>query len=324
MLAAGGALLLHASIDPVEERDAAHVPAVRSEVLAEIRIWAVEPGAFHVADTVAAPHDLLVIDEAMPGVWPSRRMPVLEALKRKADGGRRLVLASLSIGAAESHRDYWQQSWLTAVPATEARQTDVMSLGTAPAAAPPRTPAAGAPGWLGPEHPGRRGTFAVRFWQDGWQALLFGSEAAAIDRLVEAGFDGVYLDGGDAFAAWTGEVADARQRMIDLIVRLSAYAKRQNRDFMVALHNADDLLSSRGLREALDIVVRDGLLFGPDARPRPGEAAAAGISALTRAQREGLAVLVAETLPPGANADAARRILESHGFIPSFVSPMRH
>jgi len=39
----------------------------------------------------------------------------------------------------------------------------------------------------------------VKYWHPGWQQLLYGSEAAALDQIIRAGFDGVFLDVVDAY-----------------------------------------------------------------------------------------------------------------------------
>ncbi len=94
----------------------------------------------------------------------------IDRLKIKKNGGRRLVIAYLSIGEAEDYRYYWQQSW---------------SLNP--------------PSWLLPENPDWEGNYPVRYWDKGWQEIIFGEEDSYLDRIIQAGFDGVYLDLVDAF-----------------------------------------------------------------------------------------------------------------------------
>ncbi|MBM4352364.1 MAG: hypothetical protein FJ109_00990 [Deltaproteobacteria bacterium] len=94
----------------------------------------------------------------------------VEGLKTKANGGRRLVLSYMSIGEAEDYRFYWQESWNDDPPA-----------------------------WLAAENPDWEGNYKVRYWDPGWQAILLGSSDSYLDRILAAGFDGVYLDIIDAF-----------------------------------------------------------------------------------------------------------------------------
>jgi len=39
----------------------------------------------------------------------------------------------------------------------------------------------------------------VRYWDADWQALIYGHSGAYLDRILSAGFDGVYLDIIDGF-----------------------------------------------------------------------------------------------------------------------------
>ena len=83
----------------------------------------------------------------------------------------------MSIGEAENYRWYWQKSW------------DANRNGK---------PDAGAPAWLGPSNPDWPGNYKVRYWDAGWQELVY----AYIDKVLDAGYDGVYLDIVDAYQYW--------------------------------------------------------------------------------------------------------------------------
>jgi cysteinyl-tRNA synthetase, unknown class len=116
-------------------------------------------------NTVAATnHDLLIVDlfDASGTQWSSTDVA---AFKQKANGGTRLVLAYMNIGAAENWRYYWQTGW---------------SLGN--------------PSWIASAYEGWAGEYWVRYWDDAWQDIIFGSTGAYLDRIIAAGFDGVYLD----------------------------------------------------------------------------------------------------------------------------------
>lgn len=112
-------------------------------------------------------YDLLIIDAF---VEQHLTRAQVESLQRKPNGARRLVVAYLSIGEAEVYRDYFEGEWIANPPA-----------------------------WLAAENPQWRGNYKVRFWDPEWQAILFGSPGASLDRIIAAGFDGVYLDIVDAF-----------------------------------------------------------------------------------------------------------------------------
>ena len=94
----------------------------------------------------------------------------IELLRQKENGGTRLVVAYMSIGEAEEYRYYWKDAWNTTYPS-----------------------------WLDRENPDWEGNFKVKYWNEEWQNIIFGNEDSYLDRIVAAGFDGVYLDIIDAF-----------------------------------------------------------------------------------------------------------------------------
>jgi cysteinyl-tRNA synthetase len=93
-------------------------------------------------------------------------------LKTKKNGGKRLICSYLSVGEAEDYRYYWQPSWVKE--------------NTRPA-------------WIDEENPEWEGNFKVKYWYPEWQSLLYGSTNSYLDRILAAGFDGVYLDVIDAY-----------------------------------------------------------------------------------------------------------------------------
>ncbi|MFC2104881.1 endo alpha-1,4 polygalactosaminidase [Bacteroidota bacterium] len=89
----------------------------------------------------------------------------VEQLKQKANGGSRLLVSYMSIGEAEDYRYYWNESWTV-----------------------------GSPEWIEAENPDWAGNYKVQYWNTEWQDIIFGSESAYLDKILNAGFDGVYLD----------------------------------------------------------------------------------------------------------------------------------
>ncbi len=116
----------------------------------------------------ATRYDLLIIDLFYDGQPLSA--DEVESLRSKVGGGRRLVVCYLSIGEAEDYRYYWDPAWSVAPPP-----------------------------FLAGENPDFPGNFKVRYWDEAWQALIVGAGDAYLNRVLEAGFDGVYLDIIDAF-----------------------------------------------------------------------------------------------------------------------------
>jgi cysteinyl-tRNA synthetase len=94
----------------------------------------------------------------------------VESLRNKANGGKRLVVCYMSIGEAEDYRYYWKRSWKK-----------------------------GDPEWLYKENPDWEGNYKVKYWMDEWKKIIFGNENSYLDKILDAEFDGVYLDIIDAF-----------------------------------------------------------------------------------------------------------------------------
>lgn len=114
-------------------------------------------------------YDLLVID-AFFDRFNAFTADEIDLLRKKANGGNRLVIAYMSIGEAEEYRFYWRKNWETDKPA-----------------------------WLTKENPNWTGNYKVRYWHPDWKNIIYRLENSYLQRIQSAGFDGVYLDIIDAF-----------------------------------------------------------------------------------------------------------------------------
>jgi cysteinyl-tRNA synthetase, unknown class len=94
----------------------------------------------------------------------------LNELRSKANGGKRLLISYLSIGEAEEYRYYWQSDWETHPPA-----------------------------WLRDENPDWDGNYKVKYWDQNWKEIIYRNTDSYLDKIIDKGFDGAYLDIVDAF-----------------------------------------------------------------------------------------------------------------------------
>lgn len=117
----------------------------------------------------ATNYDLLIMDLFFNDGTQFSQAEIAQ-LKNKANGGKRLVISYMSIGEAENYRYYWQSSWSINKPA-----------------------------WMDGENPDWPGNYKVRYWDQGWQAIIYGNDSSYLKKILDAGFDGVYLDIIDAF-----------------------------------------------------------------------------------------------------------------------------
>jgi len=122
-----------------------------------------------ISAVTATNYDLLIMDLFFNDgtVFTSSE---LNQLKTKKNGGSRLVIAYMSIGEAEDYRYYWSSDWNKNKPA-----------------------------WIDRENPDWKGNFKVNYWNDDWQKIIFGNDNSYLKKILDTGFDGVYLDIIDAF-----------------------------------------------------------------------------------------------------------------------------
>jgi len=224
-----------------------------------------------------SPEDLAVIDYDGDGEPLAKAQ--IERMRQKPDGSRRLVLAYLSIGEAESYRDYWRSTWRKRPPA-----------------------------WLGKVNPKWRGNFAVRFWDPAWQSIVF----ERIDRLITAGFDGLYLDKVDEF-----ETLGHRDDMVEFVARIAARTKSRRADALVVSQNGDGLIPDPKFRRSIDGFAREDLFYGEKSdgvRNRASEVRE-NVDRLKLLTAEGKPVLVVEYPSSKEQAQTARRKISEQGFI---------
>jgi cysteinyl-tRNA synthetase len=266
----------------------------RRQALASIRSWAIQLRSLDRTAMAASPADLVVIDHA------THRGGDLETpftsddiapLKRKPDGSRRLVLAYLSIGEAESYRFYWKPDWEMA---------------------------ANRPSWLGAENQRWPGDFRVDYADPEWQSLIFGTPDSYLDRIIAAGFDGVYLDRADAFQDPGRSEGDAADAMIGFLTRLADHGRRRNSKFLIIMQNAEELARSRALLSRLDGIAKEDLLYGSNNTDGANSAQMVRDSLLflRRAKRAGLTVFHLEYPTDPAKIAAITALARREGFLP--------
>ncbi|WP_342431212.1 hypothetical protein [Neobacillus sp. FSL H8-0543] len=158
-------------------------------------------------------YDVIYIDSFYNHrAFPENQTPLtkeeIDSLKVKSDGGRRQVIAYLSIGSAEQNRWYAQDEWTMADP-NNPNTPRSMKAGTTTGSGASRvyTPAEeGTPTWLAFGYGGNYTEEAiVQWWDPAWRDIIIngdgqynhkttGDNTSSIDRIINQGFDGVYLD----------------------------------------------------------------------------------------------------------------------------------
>jgi cysteinyl-tRNA synthetase len=239
----------------------------------EVRTWRYQLQGVSPASIAKSSSDLVVIDYA-DGATPFTRAQV-EQMQRKPDGSRRIVLSYMSIGEAEDYRWYWPQ----------------------------RNAA-----WLGPENPKWKGNYGVRFWHDDWQKIIF----EYTDRILAAGFDGVYLDKVDEY-----EEMGRKDDMVEFVARIAARAKAQRPDFLIVSQNGDQLIPDPKFRKAIDAFAREDLLYGEtnDGVRNTPASIRESVARLKLLAADGKPVFVVEYPRNEEQARTATREISEHGFV---------
>jgi len=116
----------------------------------------------------ASNYDLIITDLFFNDVAFSETE--INQLKTKANGGKRIVLSYINIGSAEKFRYYWKKGWGLHHPL-----------------------------WLKKKYEGYEDEFWVKFWKKEWQDIIFGNDNSYIKKIIDAGFDGIYLDNVEAY-----------------------------------------------------------------------------------------------------------------------------
>ena len=114
-------------------------------------------------------YDLLIMDPYYQG--QTFTPYEMAQLREKENGGLRRLLAYVNIGEAQQNRFYWQPTW------NEER-----------------------PEWI--EEEKGAGTYQIQYWSSEWKNILIHDDISYLLIVLNQGYDGIYLDGVDAFEAF--------------------------------------------------------------------------------------------------------------------------
>lgn len=291
LLTAVSMLALEPLTSPHTAGAAPPTPADRGRIRRIVRwgyqLQARNGAAIDLGRLTASPFDLLVLDSGL-GERPLTRA---ELAQLQHAARPKIVLSYLSVGEAEDYRPYWKSSWRSHPPPFIARENSE---------------------W--------KGNFKVRYWDPAWLELM----TAYLDRIIDAGFDGVYLDVIDAFEFFgpggtMPERPTAAQDMRALVIALAEHARgaRGHPGFLVVPQNGANILDgisaslARGYLDAIDAIGAEDTFFTEGERRSHGDA----IPRLLRFAREGKPVLAVDYVS-GKNAEAFVRLARRRGFIP--------
>jgi len=200
-----------------------------------VRSWAFQLQGLDIDRAASSKFDLIVTDYSADGSEQRRHPADRVARLKTGPNGPRLVVAYLSIGEAETYRYYWRHGWRP-----------------------------GNPSWLQAENPRWPGNYPVAYWEPQWKAIIFGSPESYLDKIIDLGYDGVYLDIVDAYQHFERDRPSARQEMVQFVQEIAHHARvtRGKADFGVFPQNGEPLIDIPGFLEVVTGVGKEETYYG--------------------------------------------------------------
>jgi uncharacterized protein (TIGR01370 family) len=202
-----------------------------------------------VDQVAASSYDLVVID-FVPSQQGEADFPMADLTGELHSGAQpKLVLAYISIAEAEDYRSYWQTDWRV-----------------------------GDPEWIAGDDPdGWEGNFPVAYWHEDWREIWLGRDGY-LSAIIEAGFDGVYLDWVEAYseesvaALAIGDGVDPFREMVRWVTDIAGFCRASRPGFIVVAQNGAELTIEEDYLSAIDGLAQEHIWFdgGEDNEP-PGD-----------------------------------------------------
>lgn len=193
------------------------------------------------------------------------------------------LVGYLSIGEAEDYRWYWQDGWDSNPPS-----------------------------WLLEENDDWEGNYRVEFWNPAWQRIILSS----LDRLVDLGYDGVYLDIVDAY-----EDQGHRADMAAFVRAIASHARARSplgADFGVFVQNAESLAAQADVVSVLTGMAREETYVWATDDPVPASerrAVEATLDKVKAGSQAGL-ILTVDYASDAALARDAESSSRARGYVP--------
>jgi cysteinyl-tRNA synthetase, unknown class len=177
----------------------------------------------------------------------------------------------------------------------------------------------------------------VRFWHPSWVRNIVEPNPSTLERLVEtrlnwrkpyldrvieAGFDGVYLDRVDIYEMWQKERPSAQDDMVSFVRTISQYAKARKPGFLIVPQNGEELLALKPYREAVDAIAKEDMFYGLGGNgvKNPEAEVSSTQALLDQLRADKRQVFIVEYIEdPAARADVQRRAA-SMGYVLNFTA----
>ena len=264
----------------------------RGAALNSVKTWAYQlkdVSQDKIDKIAASPFDMVIIDSSMFPDGKEIRLTrgQVDSMKKKPDGSRRLVVAYFSAGECEDFRYYWKPEWNKKRPS-----------------------------WVSKVDKQWKGDYVVQYWQPEWQRIVYGTPDSLIDRIMDAGFDGISIDRVDAYY-YFGDTEQRRQQMIDLVKKMTTYVREKKPDAVILAQNAEELIDHKDYLQSIDAIVKEDLIFGIShtEKRNPEGDITHSTKLLDIAKTDGKHVFVVEYLAKKDNIATARTFMGKHNFV---------
>lgn len=175
--------------------------------------WGYQLQNYDIEELKLSEYDILVIDYSKDGTDDEKFTSAeIDEIRTGKEG--RKILSYISIGEAEDYRYYWNTNWIETSPK-----------------------------WLDESNPAWPGNFKVKYWITEWQEII----KEYLQKIIDIGFDGIYLDIIDAYEFYQDTVPNSDTLMIDFVEVIANYTRAQVSDFMIIPQNGEAIVNDRYL-----------------------------------------------------------------------------
>lgn len=264
----------------------------RAAALSGVKTWAYQLKDVtqeKIDKIIASPFDMVIIDSSTfpDGKEVRLTRAQIDSMKTKPDGSRRLVIAYFSAGECEDFRYYWKPEWNKHHPS-----------------------------WVAKADKQWKGDYVVQYWNPEWQRIVYGTPDSLIDRIMDAGFDGLSIDRVDAYY-YFGDTEERRRQMISLVKGMTNYIRAKKPDAVILAQNAEELIDHKDYLDSIDAIVKEDLIFGIShvEKVNPQGDIEHSTALLDKAKTAGKHIFVVEYLANRDNIARSRKAMAEHNFV---------
>ncbi len=175
--------------------------------------WGYQLQNYDLEELRLSDYDILVLDYSKDGT-DDEKFTSTEINIIRAGKDNRKILSYISIGEAEDYRYYWDTNWLETSPE-----------------------------WLDESNPAWPGNYKVKYWITEWQEIIQGY----LQKIINIGFDGIYLDIIDAYEFYEDTVNDSDELMIEFVEVIANFTRDQVTEFLIIPQNGEGIINDQYL-----------------------------------------------------------------------------